>query len=67
MTRAKITFEEPYSDNSGIEFSVTYEKRLQGKEIRLHHGKDVYFPIETLDWLIDKLQRIRDGIERPVQ
>jgi hypothetical protein len=63
----KIVYKEMYSDSSGVEFSVTYEERRQGAEITLHHLHDVTFPIETLDWLIDKLQRIRAEIEVPDQ
>jgi len=63
----KITYTEPYSDSSGVEFSVTYEQSRRGAEITLHHVHDVAFPIEALDWLIDKLQRIRDEVEVSAQ
>lgn len=59
----KIVYTEPYSDSSGVEFSVTYEQSRQGAEITFLHLHEVAFPIETLDWLIDRLQRIRAELE----
>lgn len=63
MAPTDIGFEEMYEDQSGVEFGVVYRKRNQGDEIELIHIGKVGFPIDRLDWLIDRLNDIRNAID----
>lgn len=63
MAPTDIGFEEMYEDQSGVEFGVVYRKRNHGDEIELTHINKVGFPIERLDWLIDRLNDIRNAID----
>ena len=64
---AIISFEQMYSDDSGVEFSVAYyasETDYKGGTgvIKFESCGDVRFPIKKIDWLIECLQKIRTEI-----
>lgn len=67
MAKPKVnraTYCEKYSDGSGVEFDVTYEREpyLHDSKIigyvKITHVGDVTFPITKVEWLIDCLQRV---------
>lgn len=63
MVPTNVGFEEMYDDQSGVEFGVVYCKHDQGNEIELSRIGKVSFPIERLDWLIDRLTDIKNAID----
>ena len=64
-----VCFEKHYNDDSGVEFSVRYDKKpyLHEKSIigyvTLEHIDQITIPVTQLDWLIKSLERIRDEQE----
>lgn len=65
MMATGLRFDTFYSDGSGIEKSVRYERLKDGGagEVVIEHVSDVRFPVESLPWLIDALLRIHSEIE----
>ena len=66
MSDLKVTvmaFEEPYSDDSGVEFRVKYDSNDTDDEITFERVSNTSFPAKKLDWLIASLVRIRAEIE----
>ena len=60
ITPTKLEFEEPYRDNSGTEFAVRYDGTKVGDEIEIERITTLNFPINKLDWLIDRLKRVKE-------
>ena len=66
---AIISFEQMYSDDSGVEFGVAYyagESDYKGGTgvIRFDSCGDVRFPAKKIDWLIECLQKIKTEISQ---
>ena len=60
-----ICFEKHHLDDSGVEFSVRYDRKPYLRDesiigfITLEHVGDICTPVTQLDWLIESLTRIR--------
>lgn len=58
-----IGFERMYSDNSGVEFGITYDaRRGYGHEIEIKRIGEIDWPADEIDWLISALTEIRRTI-----
>jgi hypothetical protein len=62
LKATKIAFERRYSDDSGVEFGVSYSTEPWPGQIQFECVGKVQFPVQELDWLIACLQRIRAEI-----
>jgi hypothetical protein len=58
----KLAFERRYSDDSGVEFGVSYSAEPYPGQIEFECIGKVQFPLQELDWLIACLQRIRTEV-----
>lgn len=56
----KISFEDKYSDDSGVEFGVAFDDLKLDDEITFERIDKVSFPMSRLDWLIDCLIYIKE-------
>jgi len=66
---AIISFEQMYSDDSGVEFGVSYyagETDYKGGTgvVIFNSIGDVHFPIKKIDWLIACLNKIKHEINQ---
>lgn len=59
MTPSKTVFEERYSDDSGIEYSVTYDFNKGNPVIKMEHVGDIEIPVSKADWFIECLTKIK--------
>ena len=61
----KLAFEERYDDDSGTEFAVrfdgieTHSNGCQGT-VEFECGGSTTFPVDRLDWLIERLVAIKE-------
>ena len=55
----RIAFEQRYSDDSGVEFGVSYSADSFDNAITFERIGEVSFPADELDWLIECLTQIR--------
>jgi hypothetical protein len=54
-----IGFAENYSDNSGVEYAVTWDSSKPGYELTIKSGPDeVRLPRDRLEWLLNRLNKI---------
>lgn len=59
MTPSIACFALPYKDDSGIEYSVTYNPNKPGDELSIMaHGSTASFPLSRLEWLRDALNEV---------
>jgi hypothetical protein len=56
----KLAFEDRYGDDSGVQYGVTFDAGNLGNEIAFESVDKVRFPVERLDWLIERLSYIRE-------
>lgn len=60
----KMAFEQRFSDDSGVERSVSYDASKYGREIEIADcSREAEFPADRIDWLIDALQEIKKSHE----
>lgn len=64
MKAQKLAWEQRYSDDSGVEYGVSYDVTKYSSnggagKIEFHCINSVDFPIEKLDWLIECLTRVK--------
>lgn len=65
---SRIDFEEEFEDGSGIEYSISciQDNNTQSYIIQFSSDETVCFPMEKIDWLIDRLNYIKkEVIEEP--
>ena len=65
MTDLKVSvmaFEEPYDDDSAVQYGVKYDSSNDDDEIQFERVDRVSFPAHKIDWLIASLERIRKEI-----
>lgn len=60
MKTQKISFEDKYSDDSGIEFGVAFDDLKFDDEITFDRINKVSFPMSRIDWMIDCLTYIKE-------
>lgn len=63
---SKLTFQENYSDDSGIEFKIELDKSIddsfngsKGRILFQRCCQEAEFPLDKLDWIIDCLNKIK--------
>lgn len=61
MRPTSMSFEQRYSDDSGVEYAV----RLHNNEIEFESIGCIRFPLEEIVWLIECLQVIKAQTETP--
>lgn len=61
----KVAFEQRHSDDSGVQYGVSFDAGNNGNELRLECVDHIFFPVERLDWLIERLTYIRDNVATP--
>lgn len=60
----EISFEEQYSDDSGVEYAVYYEENKGNPRISLlSQSAETSFGFDKIDWFIERLQRIKEEIK----
>jgi len=59
----KIAFERRYSDDSGVEFGVSFDASKSREELQFDCVNKVCFPVSELDWIIDCLVYIRSQVD----
>ena len=57
----KLAFEQHYSDDSGVEYAVRFD-RAQHEEIEIEHVQSITIPLCKLEWLIGRLKDVRTAI-----
>jgi hypothetical protein len=65
MKATSISFEQRYSDDSGVEFAVRLRPGRGDPypQIEFERIDTAAFPADKIDWLIGCLERIRDELD----
>lgn len=58
----KISFEQRYLDDSGVEFAVRFDGNDHDNQIEFERVNTIQFPLAQLEWLICCLQRINEEV-----
>lgn len=59
-----ISFEEQYSDNSGVEYAIRYDASTPNATISIQHIDSITLDYHKIDWLIERLHYIKDKIDQ---
>ncbi len=60
---SKMEWTENYSDDSGVEYGLRYDgTKDDGGIIEFEHIDKVDFPIDKLNWLIDRLFKMKNEL-----
>ena len=56
LPATNISFEQFYSDGSGVEYAVRYDR--EANEIEIESADKITFPAKQLNWLMAALMRV---------
>jgi hypothetical protein len=58
MKAQKMSFEQRYGDDSGVEFGVAYDARSMTITLTSTGSERISFPVSEIDWFVEALREV---------